>query len=124
MRTPILNNIRRRQKQRQELLDKFLDNRQELSSQSINEVSDIVKEVINKSPDRLGITLEGENTEPLGMARGSIRAIITIWIVLMFCIICMWDFMAGLRLIPIEWFLGIVSLVIGSYFYTRFKVGF
>jgi len=63
-----------------------------------------------------------KDDEPFGWSRGTVRGIITIWIVLMFCIISMWSFISGAMFIPIEWFLGIVAMVIGSYFYSRFRV--
>ena len=58
-----------------------------------------------------------------------VRGIITIFIVMTFCLICMVSFI--LPVFPLSWkfellkyFFVIVTLVIGAYFYTRLKLPF
>jgi len=83
------------------------------------------KEVVNKivhKPSTMSFEGISNDTEPFSWPRGTVRGIITIWVVLSFCIIVMYSFMTRQNMIPVEWYLGIVAMIISSYFYTRMKM--
>jgi hypothetical protein len=120
-------NLRERRERRQKRIDNILriiENKQELSRDTREKVKSISNDIRKQNED---YELQLEFSDPLNQEAfswppGTVRGIITLWIVLMFCIICIWNFMTGLNVIPIEWFMGIVGLVIGSYFYSKYKM--
>jgi len=109
-----------KQKRYEQLLEKEYEFRKEKLEARQEQVSKLEPcKTINP------ISFEGisSDTEPFGWPPGTVRGIITFWVVMTFCLVCLWNFMMNLDLIPMEWFLSIVAIVIGSYFYSRFKMG-
>ncbi len=124
MRRPILNAIEERRKRirkKKKYLYNLMKDRQMNKYQNRNEALKIIKEIAYDE-NKLEIEVSGANqNEPFGWPPGTVRGIITICVTLTFLIILMWDFIRGVGLIPINWFLGIVGAVILSYFYSRYK---
>ncbi len=115
----------KRKRDRLETARELLLANQSLNQKRIDLVREMSKDVcsfthkFNLPYEFIGISADNE---PFGWPRGTVRGIITIWTVLTLCIITMWSIMTGANIIPIEWFLGIMGMIIMSYFYTRFKM--
>jgi hypothetical protein len=126
-------------------IDKLQKNKQKLAETKLKTIEELTKKrgkTTSRTRPQLGFSptfcpvmqhnLELEfremDEQPLGLPKGSIRAWITIWVVLQTCILSSWIIMSGK--IPqffifefIKWWLIIAGLVIGSYFVTRWKMG-
>jgi len=114
--------LEKARERREKRFKQILDKEYELRKHKIA----VKKELIDKIPcsQRSPNFFEGisNDQEPFGWPPGTVRGMITVFVCITFCIVMMWSFITGVHLIPIEWFLGIVTLVIGSYFYTRIRM--
>jgi hypothetical protein len=124
----IIKRVQDRRRERRERILDALEKRQDMNHEERLEAIRLVKTLSRELNKNKTTPLEMEgygslDSEPFGWACGTVRGMITIWVVLSFCILSMYNFMLGMGLIPINWYLGIVALIIGSYFYSRFKMG-
>ena len=113
--------LREKRQLRREYLKDALDTQQAIAEKKIEAIHDVVRReplLAQRYSMFYGVS---KDDEPFGWPRGTVRGIITIWIVLAFCIYMIFDVGLGLNNIPVEWLLGIVGAVIMSYFYTRYK---
>jgi len=82
----------------------------------------------NCYPANLDIEFSDEPNEPFGWKKGTVRAMITIWVILTTCILAM-----GIMFLPsipvllksqfYSWWLIIAGIVISSYFISRMSAG-
>ena len=114
--------VRERRRERRDYLKNALEAEQRIAEKRIEAKKELIEKfpLIASYPRIFSGT--SKDDEPFGWAPGTVRGIITIWVVMTFCIITMWCFMTGAEFIPKEWYLGIVGAIIMSYFYTRYKM--
>jgi hypothetical protein len=76
----------------------------------------------------LELEFKDTDDQPLGLKKGSIRACLTIWIVLQTCIMATWIMVSNtipmvFKLEFFKWWLMIAGLVIASYYVMRTTMG-
>jgi len=124
MGTPLIDLIEERKKRIKEnkkYLYELLRDKQMYNKKNQREAIKVVNEIV-KNKNQLEFEVEGAyQNEPFGWPPGTVRGIITICVTLTFLILVMHDFLGGVNIIPMDWFLGIVGAVILSYFYTRYR---
>jgi len=142
----ILDNIRKNRIKRRELLEKTIEEENEIRKQKIKSRENITKTAIEKVGNRdinigcpfLGINSDGpvmelaqdpENREePFGWPRGTVRGILTLIVVEGFFLMTMlmlYMFDMPLTIVFDMWKIlaGVFGLVVASYFWSRVKMG-
>jgi len=142
----ILDNIRKNRIKRRELIEKTIEDENEIRKQKIKSRENITKTAIEKMGDRdinIGCPLLGNSKngsllelskdpdnlqEPFGWPRGTVRGILTLWIVVGFFLITMlmlYIFDLPLEMVFDMWKIlaGVFSVVVASYFWSRIKMG-
>jgi hypothetical protein len=137
----LLKRAKLRKEERQEFvrehMNKLVSQSEEIVMQRLKSRESIVKDII--SAKKLGTTINPsilelmkepgeEYDEPLGFHKGSVRAMLAIWVCLGFLITTM--LLMFLIPLPLEYIFEMWKLlsvvfvvVIGSYFYSRIKMG-
>lgn len=118
--------LRKKRQKRIEKIQSAIDSHKELKKERLSILKEIIKNRGKKVDDDIVYELSQDpdmpKPEPFNWPKGTVRGILTLWIVLIFCIIALWNFISGAGMIPIRWFLGLVGAVIMSYFYSRYKM--
>ena len=123
----LLEYLDRKKERRKQILQEERDRQLEIRKEKIESRKEVMKEAAKVAPmailARKSFDVVSKEDEPFGWPKGTVRGVITIWIVLTFCIIMMWDIFTGAGKIPTQWYLAIIGAVIMSYFYSRYKMG-
>jgi len=118
-------------KKKQEILIQKNQNIKTDIQKTINNTTNIQRAgmgMLDCYPMNLDVEFSDDPNEPFGWHKGTVRAMITIWVILTTCILAM-----GIMFLPsipiilktqfYSWWLIIAGIVISSYFVTRMSAG-
>jgi len=128
--TTLKKNIALLQKKQDILIQKNQNIKTDIKK-TINNTTNIQKTsmgMVDCYPMNVDIEFTDEPNEPFGWKKGTVRAMITIWVILTTCILAM-----GIMFLPsipvlfksqfYSWWLIIAGIVISSYFVSRMSAG-
>jgi len=122
----------KRRQAKEKLMRDIFDKEHQLQERRVKANENVVDKIVNPRGANPCLPLVGRdllkgnwfvgtfnNNEPFGWKPGTVRGMITIFMVLTFNILVMWSIMTGANFIPIDWYMYIMGIVILSYFVSR-----